>query len=464
MSTLMMHRMKTSFEIALELHQNGDYEGAIENYKLALSQNPNDYRVLSNKAAALQKLRRFEDALAVYDQALKQTAVHAVIYNNRGTTLQQLHRLEESIEDFNRAIDLDGRYADALVNRGFVYHLWNEFELAISDYENAIEIAPTFAAARFNLSLSQLALGDYANGWQNYEYRWQASLDTTGRIFPDNQPLWMGQDLAGKRIFLYCEQGLGDTLQFCRYIPLVRQLGAQIVLEAPHELLRVLGQMNGVEKLIQFGQEIGPFDYQCPLMSLPLAFKTTLKSIPSPDTYLLADAVKVDYWRTKLGGFNRMKVGLVWSGGFRPDQPRLWAVNERRNLPFQYFSAFEGVNADFFSLQKGAVVGFENQHAYAKFKVHNFTDELHDFSDTAAFIDNLDLVISVDTSTAHLAAALGKPTWILNRFDACWRWLVDRTDSPWYSHVRLYRQKQDGEWNSVIEQTVSDLTKLAGHI
>jgi hypothetical protein len=358
---------------------------------------------------------------------------------------------------------LDGRYADALVNRGFVHHLRNEFELAITDYKNAIEIAPTSAAAHFNLSLSQLALGDYADGWQNYEYRWQASLDTTRRIFPDNQPLWMGQDLAGKRIFLYSEQGLGDTLQFCRYIPLVRQLGARIVLEAPHELLRALGQMNEVEKLIQFGEEIGPFDYQCPLMSLPLAFKTTLKTIPSPNKYLLTDAMKVAYWRTKLAHFNRMKVGLVWSGGFRPDQPRLWAVNERRNLPFHYLSAFEGVNADFFSLQKGVSPEFEDQNSHTKFTVHQFTNELHDFSDTAAFIENLDLVISVDTSTAHLAAALGKPTWILNRFDACWRWLVDRSDSPWYSHVRLYRQKHDGKWNSVIEQAVNDLKNLASH-
>lgn len=457
----------TYFEIALNFHQCNDYENALLYYDKALREHPRDFQILSNQGAVFQKLRRFEDALVSYNSAIALTQDHAVIFNNRGVSLQELHRLDESIADFDRAIALNPSYPQAYVNRGFVHHLRNHFSLAIADYKKAIVLVPTFAAAHFNLSLSQLAIGDYAHGWLNYEWRWRAVPDTPARVFPEHQPLWTGQDLLDKTIFLYAEQGLGDTLQFCRYIELVQRRGAEIILEAPRELASLLSQMQGVKRLIQTGDEVGRFDYQCPLMSLPLAFRTELDSIPCPMGYLRADAVKSAHWRQKLSAHQRFKVGLVWSGGFRHDQPKLWGLNDRRNLPIDFLRSLNKVDADFFSLQKGEAAEAEllvrTADASLGLNVYACAGDLHDFSDTAALIENLDLVISVDTSTAHLAAALGKPVWILNRFDACWRWLSDRSDSPWYSSVRLYRQTREGDWDSLMGTLVDDLSQWVSH-
>jgi hypothetical protein len=455
----------TDFEIALAFHQRNEFANAVRHYEFALSKQPNDFQLLSNKGAALQKLRRFDEALASYNAAIALTTEHAAIYNNRGVTLQELHQLEAAIQDFDRAIALNPNYADAYVNRGFVHHLRNNFERAIADYQRAITLNPTFAAAHFNLSLSQLAVGDYAQGWTNHEWRWRAVPDTPARVFPAQQPMWMGQDLQGKTILIYAEQGLGDTLQFCRYIEQVQQRGAHTILDVPLALRRLLGQLRGVVQFLEDGEEPAHFDFQCPLMSLPWLFETTLQTIPSPDGYLQADTDASAIWQQRLASYKRYKVGLVWSGGFRPNQPKLWHLNQRRNLPIRYLKQLKGLDADFFSLQKGVEAEAEldvlNHDSETGFVVHDFAAQLHDFSDTAAMIQQLDLVISVDTSTAHLAAAMGKPVWILNRFDACWRWLKNRTDSPWYSSVKLYRQSCDGDWDGVMNAVVSDLRHRA---
>ena len=450
-----------NFETALIFHRQGDYLNAVLNYGLALSENPNDFNVLSNLGAALQKLRRFEDALNCYSRAIEITKEYASIYNNRGVTLQELHLLNGAINDFDRAIDLNPRYTEALVNRGFTKHLANDFDAAISDYKQAIEVEPNFPAAHFNLSLCQLAIGDYAQGWRNYEWRWKAATEMCIRIFPDQQPLWQGESLQDKTILIYSEQGLGDTIQFCRYITLVKDLGARVILEAPKELLGLLTKLEGVDSLIDNVNDAGAFDFQCPMMSLPNVFKTEISTIPKADSYLTANAVRSEHWRIRLREHKRLRVGLVWSGGFRPDQPKMWGLNNRRNLPFAYLQSFQSVDADLFSLQKGEPAESEFINAlkadWCGPVIHPYGQEFQDFADTAAFIENLDLVISVDTSTAHLAGALGKPVWILNRFDSCWRWLIARDDSPWYNSARLYKQTQAGDWDSVITRVVTDL-------
>jgi hypothetical protein len=199
-------------------------------------------------------------------------------------------------------------------------------------------------------------------------------------------------------------------------------------------------------------------------MSLPLAFNTTVESIPNEVPYIYADSSKVLYWKNKLSSSNKLRVGLVWSGGSRPNQPEVWRVNERRNLPFHYLNIFKSLDVHFYSLQKGDPAEKEfkllMQSSKNEFNIIDYTDELLDFTDTAALIENLDLIISVDTSTAHLAAAMGKPVWILNRFDNCWRWLLNRTDSPWYPTVKLYRQETKGDWESVCKNVYEDLSKL----
>jgi hypothetical protein len=267
-------------------------------------------------------------------------------------------------------------------------------------------------------------------------------------------------------ILLHAEQGLGDVLQFCRYAKRVADLGATVILEAPAALVRLLSGLDGVTRVVARGGALPPFDYHCPLMSLPLAFDTMVATIPADVPYLRCDSRLAFAWRDRLRSGLRPRVGIVWSGGFRPDLPGTWPVNQRRNMPLAKLAPLESAAVDFYSLQKGEPAESEFADLAASDwrgpHLIDHTGELKDFSDTAAFIENLDLVISVDTAVAHLAGALGKPVWILNRFDACWRWLDDRDDSPWYPTARLYRQSAPGDWDGVVGRVAADLAHWAG--
>jgi hypothetical protein len=252
----------------------------------------------------------------------------------------------------------------------------------------------------------------------------------------------------------------------CRYVPMVAALGAKVILEVPnYNLVPLFRTLEGVHQLIT-RQDPMPerFDFHTSLMSLPLALNTTLATIPSRP-YLRADPDKVRYWREKLGHSDRLRVGLVWAGGHRPEHLEAVAINLRRNIPLELLAPLKHPDIEFFSLQKGEVAEKEladlQQGGWNGPEVTRYVDELRDFSDTAALVENLDLVISVDTSTAHLTGALGKPFWLLNRFDTCWRWMLERTDSPWYPTATLYRQERSGDWESVVERVAADLKKLA---
>ena len=272
------------------------------------------------------------------------------------------------------------------------------------------------------------------------------------------------ESLLNQTILIHAEQGLGDTIQFCRYAALVKKLGARVLLEVPKSLMVLLKDLEGVDILLEQGMPLPDFDFHCPLLSLPLAFKTELQTIPFPKSYLKADQNKINQWQKRLN-LNGFKVGLVWNGGFRANQPELWDINERRNIPLKILAQkLNSIKVNYFSLQKGdpaesEIRGHETEY-WPSGNFFNFADELLDFSDTAALISNMDLIISVDTSTAHLAGALGKPTWILNRFDSCWRWMLDRDDSPWYESVKLYRQDEDRQWAPVLERVARDLKEL----
>jgi hypothetical protein len=270
--------------------------------------------------------------------------------------------------------------------------------------------------------------------------------------------------LAGQTILLHAEQGLGDSIQFVRYVDQVAALGAKIILQVPAALVKLFEQLDNVQQVVAQGQPVAAFDFHCPLLSLPLAFETTLHSIGKKNPYLFAQTQKVQTFKQRLINETNLKVGLVWSGGFRADRPDFWPVNARRNVALPLLAQslqMEGVR--FFSLQKGEPAqtelrGKEND-LWSSGQMTNWTDELQDFTDTAALIECLDLVISVDTSTAHLAAAQGKPVWLMSRSDACWRWLFDRTDSPWYPTLTLYRQRRDDDWPYVLAQVSADLSK-----
>src|SRR6185312_11037414 len=307
---------------------------------------------------------------------------------------------------------------------------------------------------------AHLALGHFERGWALYEARWEK----TGDYGLGDVPVWDGQaPLEGRTILLRAEQGLGDTLQFCRYAKPVKARGARVVLEVQAPLARLMQGLEGVDEVVAFSSEATPADCQVLLMSLPHALGTTVETIPGDTPYLAADPAAVARWEARLGPKARPRVGLVWSGGFRDEADLRW-VNGRRNIALERLAPLKGAEVDFVSLQKGEPGEGELKALKARGwdgpDILEVMDEVSDFADTAALIEVLDLVITVDTSTAHLAGALGKPVWILNRYDSCWRWLTDRDDSPWYPSVRLFRQAGMGDWHAVVARVRAELDRL----
>jgi tetratricopeptide (TPR) repeat protein len=439
------------------------FDEALRDYDRAIALRPDYVEAHNNRGMVLQQLARFDEALTSLDRAIAMRPDFADAHNNRGNVLQRLGRLAEAIACYDTAIRFKPDHADAYNNRANALQDLDRTTEALADYARALSLRPGHPSACFNKALMLLRRGDYADAWPLYEKRWESSLQAAARHFA--QPLWLGDvPIEGKTILLHAEQGLGDTLQFCRYIPMVAARGARVLFEVPRPLLQLLAGLEGAAEVIARGEELPPFDCQCPLMSLPLAFRTTPTTIPTSIPYIRCDARKAAAWHERLSQWSNWRVGLVWSGGHRPDQPELWPVNDRRNIALRLLEPLNIPGVDFFSLQKGD----EAEAQLRELKVLHwngpmlvdFTQEFADFSDTAAFIDNLDLVISVDTSTAHLAAAMGKPVWLLNRFDTCWRWLLDRDDSPWYPTVTLFRQPSRGDWSNVVSAVRNRLVAL----
>jgi tetratricopeptide (TPR) repeat protein len=436
---------------------------ALGSFDRALALAPDFAAAWNNRACVLRDLGRGADALESCERALTLQPNYPDAWSNRGNALGDLNRPEEAERSYRRALELAPAFADAWNNLGLAQTDLNQREQALTSYERALALNPSSAETHWNQALCLLQMGRFDTGWREYEWRWERSRIKAGkRGF--TRPLWLGDfSLAGKTILLHAEQGLGDTLQFCRYAPLVAKLGAKVVLEVPSALLRLLSTLDGVDQLIEAGQPLPPFDCHCPLLSLPLAFGTDEASIPSAAPYLFADADATRAWHERIdtNADKRLKVGLVWAGENRAHVAELRKIDARRSLAFERFVPLLDVpNVRFFSVQKGTAAQQLAQSGQRE-RLEDFTDALHDFADTAALVANLDLLISVDTSTAHLAGALGKPVWILNRFDTCWRWMLERTDTPWYPGARLFRQPALGDWDSVM-QAVRDALAESG--
>ncbi|MFL9866015.1 tetratricopeptide repeat-containing glycosyltransferase family protein [Paraburkholderia fungorum] len=436
---------------------------ALGSFDRALALTPDFAQAWNNRACVLRDLGRPADALASCDHALALQPNYPDAWSNRGNALSDLNQPHEARQSYQRALELAPAFADAWNNLGLTQVDLNEHAQALQSYERALAVSPAAAETHWNRSLCLLQLGDLEAGWTEYEWRWERSRIRAGRrTFA--QPLWLGDfSIDGKTILLHAEQGLGDTLQFCRYAGMVSKLGAKVVLEVPRELMRLMSTLDGVDQLIEAGQALPPFDCHCPLLSLPLAFRTDLASIPSKTPYLFADPRATREWHERIAAQaeGRLKVGLVWAGGNRPHVAELRKNDARRSITFERLAPILDVsNVQFFSLQKGAAAQ-QLPRGDSHLGVVDYTDELEDFADTAALVANLDLVISVDTSTAHLAGALDKPVWILNRFDTCWRWMLERTDTPWYAQAKLFRQPSLGDWDSVIRSARDALATLS---
>jgi tetratricopeptide (TPR) repeat protein len=334
-----------------------------------------------------------------------------------------------------------------------------EFDRAIEYFDRAIQIRPDYGEARFNRAAIELLKGNFETGWRDYEGRSHQAIWRRNHSCPETMPRWDGASFSGKRLCVHSEQGLGDTLQFVRYLPLVKALGGTVILETSEPLLELLKPSAWVDEFVVQGtgkSKDADHDMCVPLLSLPGIFNTRLDTIPASVPYLNADAVKVNYWKKKLTTVD-FKVGLVWAGNPTHKKDR------SRSIGLEGFRALTNIaGVRVYGLQKGDAA-LQAQKMADTMEIRNFGDELNDFSDTAALIENLDLVVSVDTAVAHLAGAMGKATWVLLPFVPDWRWMLERDDSPWYPGLRLFRQPEKGNWEAVLQLLATELKAIASN-
>jgi tetratricopeptide (TPR) repeat protein len=404
-----------------------------------------------NRGLALHRMKRFADALASYDRALAVRPDYAQAHYNCANTLLAMGRFEAALAGYDRAIALGTDHAEAHSNRGVALDKLMRFDAALASYQRAVALRPDFADAHYNEALCRLLIGDFRRGWDKHEWRWETGQSKQAkRNFA--QPLWLGDGgLAGKTILLHAEQGFGDTIQFCRYAPLVAERAAQVILDVQEPLRDLMRTLAGAPRIAVRGEPLPDFDLHCPLLSLPLALRTELAAIPSAVPYLQALPDAVTHWGGRLPPTIRPRVGLVWSG--RPTHLN----DHNRSIPIDVFlSALSGIDASYVSLQREFRAG-DVAHLRERGGVTCFGEDLQNFADTAALIENLDLVISMDTSVAHLAGALAKPVWILLPYNPDWRWLLNRHDSPWYPTARLFRQDRSRAWDGAMERVHAEL-------
>jgi tetratricopeptide (TPR) repeat protein len=420
---------------------------------------PNHAATLKGRGEALHNLNRFEEALSDNRQAQALDPTNADICSDIGAALYRLSRHEEALEWYDRALDLRPNFAWALNNKAVTLGEIHRFDEAVAVFRHIKRIDPDNAEADWNVALIQLLTGDFETGWAAREARWKIPSFWTGYYPEFSEPAWFGADpIAGKTILLGSDEGLGDAIQLARYVPMVAARGARVILVVPAPLCTLLSGLTGVSQCLPQSAGARPaFDFHCPLSRLPLAFGTRLDTIPAGTSYLPAPAAGlVQGWEARLearlGPHTKLRVGLVWSG-------RTTHTNDyNRSIPLRTISRILDVGATFISLQKDPRPD-DRATLLERSELVDLTADLTDFAETAALISCLDLVISVDTSVAHLAAALGCPTWILLPYTPDYRWLLDRDDSPWYPSVRLFRQTETREYESVLERVRTELLR-----
>ncbi len=424
---------------------------ALQSFERALAVEPDNVEALTNRGVVRCDLGRYQEALADHARAIALRPRDAAVLNNRGVALHKLGRLELSLASHDAALGIDPDHVKSLADRAAALHELKRFTEAAASCQRAIALRPDYADAHFFKSLTSLLGGDFERGWDEYEWRRCApAAAITPRHFA--QPLWRGDvAIAGRTILLHAEQGFGDTIQFCRYVALVRERGARVVLEVEAPLCRLMRGVAGASLILAKGDALPDFDLHCPLPSLPRAFATRLDTIPARTPYLRVPGPALQM----LPAGRAPKIGLAWAGNPNHARDRDRSIALRDLLPLL------DADATFVSLQKQPHPGdFETLQGR---DVLQFGDRLLDFADTAALVAQLDLVISVDTSIAHLAGAVGTPVWILLTHVPDWRWLLDRDDSPWYPSARLFRQGENREWGGVVARVGDALRQWIGN-
>jgi tetratricopeptide (TPR) repeat protein len=438
--------------LGLALQEQGKPKEASEQYQRVLSLNPNHTEAHLALGNALKELGRIEESLESYQQTLRINPNHVEGWKGFGMALKEQGKMQQALTCYEKALSLDPKNIETWISIGNLKKAMGDLSGSIDTYRQTIQLKPDEGRVHSFLALALLLRGEFDEGWKEYEWRWEIEpLSVAKRHY--SAPRWSGEPLNGKRIFLYGEQGFGDILQFVRYALVLKNMGARIFLECYQELLPLVSRMSIIDAVVVPNHQIPAFDYHCPLMSLPYIFKTRLESIPAPVPYLFASPEAVGCWQNRLKT-DKFKVGIIWAGN--PSHKK----DRERSIPLcQLAPILKTPGVQFFSLQVGGRAK-DIQESCAFGDIVDLSPELKDFDDTAAVMSALDLIISVDTASAHLAGALGRPVWIMLQFSPDFRWLWGREDSPWYPSARLFRQPEHNCWEAVIRQIASELTDL----
>ncbi|MGD0461136.1 MAG: tetratricopeptide repeat protein [Tepidisphaeraceae bacterium] len=469
------------------------YDAAIAAYRRALQLKADYPEALANLASALRETKRFEEASAAARAAIQLKPDYAEAYDNLGSILFDQERCDEAVDSFRKALELkpssavsynnlalalgeigqmdeairacrtavrlQGDYAGGWNSLGNLLARQGEYEEAAAAFRRAIQLEPDYALAHWNLSFIPLLFGDFETGWTEHEWRKRTNVESRPREFA--QPEWDGGELNGRTILIHAEQGFGDTIQFVRYVPAVAARGGRVVLRCPAELAALMRHSLAIAEVVS-GDDLPNFSCHCPLLSLPAVFKTRLETVATDVPYLKSPPESAARWRGLLEGgagatrAGAIRVGLVWAGNPRRKLDRQRSLRLEQLLPL---ATVPGIQ--FYSLQKGQAAQ-QAPNPPGNMELIDLTAKLSDFAETAGLIENLNLVISVDTAVAHLAGAMGKPVWVLLGRVPAWRWMLDRTDSPWYPTMRLFRQPVMDDWNTPIAQLAKALRELVG--
>jgi tetratricopeptide (TPR) repeat protein len=452
------------------INRLGDAAGGADDFTTAMRYFADSLRIDPHQPAAWTKLGitqlklgRIQEALMSFERVIELEPHSGEAHLERAITLARLGRHREALVTFDEIVRLFPNNAGIADLRGWSLQWCGDYGQALSEFDRSIALAPDFPAARISKATLLLLLGDLPGGFALFEWRWRLLERPPWMLSAGRECNWLGEtSIVGKILLIYQEQGAGDVIQFCRYATIAANAGARVVIMVRPELVGLLKTLDGVSLVISDGESPPAFDLGCPVMSLPVAFGTALETVPNSIPYLRADPSRVAAWRSRLSVLDGLRVGLVWAGSWMAGNVELMAVDRRRSLPLTSLAPLASVaGCSFISLQLGPPAE-QAKSPPAGMILHDFSTDIVDYMDTAALIENLDLVIGVDTSVSHLAGALGKPIWLLNRFDTCWRWLLERNDSPWYPTMRIFRQPEPGDWVSVVRSVAEALRTFKG--
>lgn len=441
------------FKEGAQLLRDGKASEALVRFQAALNFDSSNATLHLYAGAARHDLGRYDDAVKCYQMAIVIAPGMGEAHNNLGNSLMALGRFTEAAASFSRASELLALSPVPLTARATALQALGKITEAENDCRKALTLDPSFAAAHWNLALNLLLLGRYQEGWREYEWRW-LKPDFTSPLRHADVPLWDGSPLNGRTILLHAEQGFGDAIQFVRYAPMVSKCGGIVIIECHPQLVQLFRSVEGVHRVVSFDAAMPTLSCQAPLLTLPRIFGTSLQNIPQECPYIFVNSEYRQKWAALMSeNISQMRIGLVWAGKSYPDPLRSCRLAELAPLTKIH-------SVTFYSLQLGA--GSEKATSIPiDMQLIDLTKHILNFADTAAIIEQLDLIITIDTAVAHLAGALGKSVYLMLPYAPDWRWLLERSDSPWYRTMQIFRQKQPGDWSGVISQIHGVLKQLA---